>query len=143
MKCKAPTGILPCLLLLQIYLPAQDKSGIKFGKISTADFDLSKYAFDSSASAVIIADIGNTSFQGNTKGDLTLFFKRFKRVKILNKNGFNVAKEEIGVYENGLNSVEELANLKASTYNIENGNIVETKFSEEVHLSCRKRRIHY
>jgi len=49
MKWKAPTGILLYLLLLQIYLPAQDKSGKKFGKITTTDFVLSKYSFDSSA----------------------------------------------------------------------------------------------
>jgi hypothetical protein len=126
MKCKNTTGILLCLLLLQYYLPAQDKLDIKFGKISAADFDLSKYTFDSSASAVIIADFGNTSFEGNNKGDFTLSFKRFKRVKILNKNGFDIAKEEIEVYKDGPDNVEELASLKASTYNIENGKIVGT-----------------
>jgi Domain of Unknown Function with PDB structure (DUF3857)/Domain of Unknown Function with PDB structure (DUF3858)/Transglutaminase-like superfamily len=127
MKCKNPIGILLCLLLLQIYLPAQDKSGITFGKITPKDFDLSKYVFDSSAAAVVIADIGKTSFEGNNKGDFTLLFKRSKRVKIINKNGFDIAKEEIMVYENGSNNIEELANLKATTYNLENGNVVETK----------------
>ena len=47
--------LLACLLLLQNYLSAQDKLNIKFGKVTPADFDLSKYSFDTSASAVIIA----------------------------------------------------------------------------------------
>jgi hypothetical protein len=129
MKFTRTSGMFLCLLLLQMYLPAQDKTGIKFGKIAVEDFDLSKYTYDSGASAVIIADIGNTSFVGNNKDNFTLVFKRFKRVKILNKNGFDIAKEEIGVYHDGTDE-EELANLKAVTYNIENGKIVETKLDE-------------
>jgi len=53
---------------MQIHLQAQDKSDIKFGKISQADFNLSTAKFDSGANAVIIADIGNTHFQGNNHG---------------------------------------------------------------------------
>jgi hypothetical protein len=128
MDWKKPTGILLCLFSLQAFVFAQDKAPVNFGKIAVSDFDLSKYAFDTGTAAVIIADIGNTSFEGNSKGDFTLIFKRQKRVKILNNtNEFDAAKVEIMVYEDGPNNVEELTNLKASTYNLENGNVVETK----------------
>jgi hypothetical protein len=119
-----------CVCLLQNYLCAQDKSNIKFGKISQEDFDLSKNKFDSGASAVILADIGNTSFEGNIKGDFTLIFKRLKRVKIISKSGFAVASESILLYSSGTDE-EKLADLKASTYNLENGKITETKLDEK------------
>ncbi|HTQ64967.1 MAG TPA: DUF3858 domain-containing protein [Puia sp.] len=119
-----------CICLLQNYLCAQDKSNIKFGKIAPEDFDLSKNKFDSGASAVIIADIGNTSFEGNIKGYFTLVFKRFRRVKIINKNGFDVATESINLYSDGTDE-EKLADLKASTYNLENGKITETRLEDK------------
>ena len=56
---------------------AQDKSNYKFGKITPADFNLAAAKFDSGANAVIIADIGSTSFEGNNKGFFTLVFTRF------------------------------------------------------------------
>jgi hypothetical protein len=116
--------------LLQNYLSAQDKLNIKFGKIAPEDFDLSKYKFDTGASAVVIADIGNTSFEGNNKGDFSLIFKRFKRIKIINKNGYDIANESIYVYADGTDE-EKLMDLKAVTYNLEGGKIVETKLDEK------------
>ena len=97
------TCIVACILLWQNYLSAQDKLNIIFRKITSADFDLSKYKYDTSASAVIIADVGNTSFTGNMKNNFTLVFKRFTRIKILNKNGYDAAVREISIYKDGCN----------------------------------------
>jgi hypothetical protein len=105
---------------------AQDKTPVKFGKVSPEDFDLSKNHFDTSVSAVIISDVGSSYFEGNSKGWFTLYFKRQKRVKILNHNGFDAAKEEVLLYSKG-SEEERLENLKASTYNLEGGKVVETK----------------
>src|SRR5438046_6212578 len=82
---------------------AQEKSTVKFSKISPEDFDLSKYKFDTSVSAVVISDVGSSEFEGNTKGWFTLVFKHQKRIKILNKNGFEAANVEIPLYSNGTN----------------------------------------
>jgi len=117
-------------ILLQNYLPAQDKLDIKFGKVGAEDFDLSKYKYDSGATAVIIADIGNTSFEGNQKGDFSLVFKRSKRIKIINKNGFDIANDEFVVYNDGEDQ-EKLTDLKAFTYNLENGKVLQTKLDEK------------
>lgn len=109
---------------------AQDKLNIKFGKIGPEDFDLSRHVFDTGASAVVIADIGNTSFEGNNKGFFSLQFKHFQRIKILTKDGFDAANESIIVYNDGYKE-EKLLDLKASTYNLENGKIVETKLDDK------------
>ncbi len=107
-------------------LAAQEKSKIKFGKISPDDFKQTVYSIDSNASAVIVADIGSTEIVGNNKGSFSLVFKNFRRAHILNKNGYDIANVEIPIYTNG-NAEEELASLKAYTYNLENGKVVETK----------------
>ncbi|MEJ7684384.1 MAG: hypothetical protein WKG06_42370 [Segetibacter sp.] len=82
MKSKLTTLCATIILLLPMSVSfAQDKSPVKFGKISPEDFDLSKHHFDTSVNAVVIADIGTSYFEGNSKGWFTLYFKRQKRVK--------------------------------------------------------------
>src|SRR5687768_12585844 len=113
-----------CLSLSQSF--AQEKSKIKFGKITAEDFKQNVYSLDSSANAVVIADIGSTEIIGNTKGSFSLEFKNYRRAHILNKNGYDIANVEIRIYTDG-SAEEELKSLKAVTYNLENGKVVETK----------------
>ena len=84
-------------------LQAQDKLNIKFGKVSAEDFNLTNAVIDSSANAVVVADVGFSEFQGNTKSNFSLRFKRQARIKILNKNGLEAANVEIPLYFNGTN----------------------------------------
>jgi hypothetical protein len=122
---------------------AQEKSPARFGKITPADFDLSNRKFDSGAAAVVIADIGSSDFEGNNKGWFSLMFKRFRRIKILNKNGFGAANVEISLYSSG-NDAEKLEGLKAVTYNLENGKVVETRLDDKSVFTDKvsKHRIH-
>ncbi|HEV7779979.1 MAG TPA: transglutaminase domain-containing protein [Chitinophagaceae bacterium] len=115
---------LTCLVVTTGF--AQDKLKIKFGSVTPEDFKRTVYAVDSNASAVVIADIGSTEIIGNNKGTFSLLFKNYRRAHILNKNGYDIANVEIRLYTNG-ESEEELQNLKAVTYNLENGKVVETK----------------
>jgi hypothetical protein len=118
------------LLLLQNYLSAQEKPDLKFGKVSPEDFNLSAHKFDTTAGAVYIADIGTADFEGNKKSWFSVHFKRQVRIKILNKNGFDAATFEIPLYDD--NSVEEeIDRLRAVTYNLEDGKVVETKLEEK------------
>lgn len=117
------------VILLGLILPpafSQEPSKIKFGKLTPSDFEPTVYSVDSSASAVIIADIGSTEIVGNQKGSFSLVFKNFRRARVLNKNGYDLADVEIRIYDDGRNE-EDLVSLKAVTYNLENGKIVETK----------------
>lgn len=120
--------LLSCILCMS--LNAQDKLKIKFGKLTPADFDLSKHQFDTSVSAVVIADIGNSAFEGNNKGGLSLSFKRHTRIKILNKNGVDAATVTIPLYFSN-NGEEKVNSLKATTYSLEGGKIVETELDKK------------
>lgn len=111
---------------------AQDKPAIKFNHVVPEDFNIEKLKVDTSYGAVIIADIGSSSFEGNTKGWFTLIYKHQRRIKIINKKGFDLASVEIPLYiSTKSNAEEKLDALKASTYNLENGVVVETKLGKD------------
>jgi hypothetical protein len=124
------TGLILSFFLTPVLVFAQDKSNVKYGKISPADFDLSSQKIDSSTGAVVIADIGDSEFEGNPKGGFSLQFRHFRRVKILSRSGLDAAKVMIFLYSSGT-AVEKLEGLKAVTYNLENGKIVETKLDDK------------
>ncbi len=116
------------LLILSFSQPffAQEKSKIKFGDITEKDFAPRAYSIDSNAQAVVLSDIGSSSIEGNSKGWFSLVFKQHKRVHILNKNAYDVANVNIFLYSNGEDE-EMLDKIKATTYNLENGKVVESK----------------
>lgn len=120
-------GILLSLLLLQTSTQAQDKLNIKFGKVSLAEFDIKSPLIDSNSNAVVVADVGKSEFLANTS-DLTfsLIFSQKKRIKIINKMGFDAATITIPLYISNGGKAEKLEGLRASTYNIENGKVTET-----------------
>ncbi|ULQ57351.1 DUF3857 and transglutaminase domain-containing protein [Flavihumibacter rivuli] len=126
---KLTLPVLACLLqLLTLNVFAQDKSPVKFGKISPEDFNQGVPAFDSGAHAVVIADIGNSYIVGTNKGDFGFNFERKVRIKILDKNGLDAATFSIPYYHSTNSSDEEKINyIRAYTYNLENGKVVETK----------------
>jgi hypothetical protein len=116
--------------LFSISLFSQTKANLKFGEISAADFNLpNTEIIDSNTNAVIIADIGSTTFIGNKKGWFTLVFKRSTRIKILNEKAFRVATVHIPLYSKDDNQ-EKLEDVKAATYNLENGKVVSTKLGK-------------
>jgi hypothetical protein len=125
-KMKKPFLALLCLFVTTC-LSAQE---IKYGKVAAADFNVVSPLIDSGANAIVIADIGNSEFRGNTNGGFSLVFKRHKRIRILNKNGFDAATFAIHLYSNGIET-EKVVDLRATTYNLENGTVVPVKMESK------------
>ena len=121
--------IIPAIIFMATFSFAQEKSPYKFGKVSPEDLQKKVYSIDSNANAVVLSDIGTTEFEGNTKGWFTLHFKRTTRIHILNKNGYDAANVSINLWK-GDELEEELASVKAVTYNLVNGNVTETKLDK-------------
>lgn len=107
-------------------ISGQEQSPAKFGKISAAELKTKSYNIDKNASAIVIADIGTSQITGNLRGWFSIEFKHFKRIHILKSNAYDLANIEVLLYTDGANE-EQLKNLKAHTYNLENGKIIETK----------------
>src|SRR5579862_6044773 len=99
-----------CLSLFTFYVHAQEKSPVKFGRVSAGDFDISKLTSDTTDGAVIIADVGYSSIEYDF-GRFNLIFKRQTRIKIINKNGFDLANVTIPLYQDG-DTKEALASIK-------------------------------
>ncbi len=127
------TAVLPILTgcLLTLSTVAQEKNKIKYGKITPEDFKKTIYEQDTSAHAVVLADVGSSDFEANQE-DLRLVYKRHKRIKIVDKSGYDEANITLYLYKY-LNTRDEdkMPVLKASTYNLENGKVVETKMDSK------------
>src|SRR6476659_10275208 len=124
--------LIPLVIFCTLTLPAFSQkvsSFTKFGKISASTFATKVYAIDSGANAIVLSDIGSASLEGNSKGWFSLVSRRHKVVHILNKNGYDEANVEIYLYTNG-SEEEKLDKIKAVTYNLENGKVVETNLEK-------------
>jgi hypothetical protein len=117
------------LFLLAAGKVEAQKSAVKFGNIPMEALEMTSYDKDSSASAVVLMDYGEAYLNSMTTS-LSLAFDRHVRIKILKKDGLRWADAVIELYRSGSNE-ERVSNLKASTYNLENSKIVETKMSKE------------
>ena len=121
------------IFFFQFHLAAQNskisKPVYKFGDIKVEDFSPNVYDIDSGASAIVLADIGSSRFEGNNQGDFSIIYNRFKRIRIINKNGFEHTKFDVVLYKHE-QDVEKMDNLEAVTYNIENGTIIPSKLEK-------------
>src|SRR3982750_204079 len=86
------------IFLFVVNIHAQEKSNVKFGDVTEKDFAKKIYTIDSNANAIVIADIGSSKIEGNSKGWFTLIHKHYKRIHILNKNGYDEANVSVSLY---------------------------------------------
>ena len=117
-------GAMLCLAVTSTTLA--QKSPIKFGEVSLEELKMTRYEKDSSAAAVVLCDFGESSINYAQNTGFSLNFQRTTRIKILKKDGLEEADFEIPLYKDGSQD-ETISGLKAVTYNLENGKIVETK----------------
>ena len=111
--------------------PYDDKNKIRFGKVDKAELEMTSYEVDTGAAAVILADIGSSSIEWNqVKGFFEMVFERHCRIKIMKNTGYDYANIEIPVY-NSTSTKQYVSNLKAFTYNLDNGKIAKEKLSKK------------
>lgn len=137
MKDKILFLITFCLCIYLHTAHAQDSSDFMPGKVTTADFDIQGNPSDSGANAIILSDIGKRTFEKNEAGDEDILFKRFIRVRIVNKNGldagsFTLHLSTLVTYHSFMVKLpdEGLVKLEGTTYNRVNGSIQEVKLDQ-------------
>jgi transglutaminase-like putative cysteine protease len=123
---KLLTGL---FLTISICATAQ-KPPIKFGDVKIEDLQMKVYEKDSSASAVVLADFGESTITYNQMSGFKLTFERITRIKILNRNGLDWANFEIPLYHDG-SDTEKATNIKGITYNFDGGKITENKVGSD------------
>lgn len=123
------------VLLFSLSLISASAQDFQFGAIPLNDLRMTVYPADTSADAVVLQEFGQASI---SNGDnYNLIFRYHARIKILNRNGLSHADIEIGLRKQGT-SIEKISEIKASSFNLDEGRIRETQlesknvFSEDV-----------
>jgi hypothetical protein len=110
-----------------IYCFGQNIRNEKFGAIKVEDFSPKSNALSSDDAAVILSDVGSSEFVGNNNGWFSLLFKRHKKILIKKATAFDLATVKIFLENEYASSAESLDDLEASSFNLVNGQIVESK----------------
>ena len=80
-----PLLLIVSLIAFHIFSFGQCPFNTKFGKIKPEDFKVQSSLIDSSTSALILFDVGDCSFEGNTNGWFSIKYTRHARIKIFKK----------------------------------------------------------
>jgi Domain of Unknown Function with PDB structure (DUF3857)/Domain of Unknown Function with PDB structure (DUF3858) len=135
-------SLLLCLFLfISVRALSQADPPVKAGKVSAEELAKTSYAIDTDASAVIIADIGSSKIIGNNKGWFSLEYRFYRRIHILKKEAFDWATVKIPLYTLE-NDEESMRDLRAVTYNLENGKVVESKLNAKTEVFAEKKNKH-
>ncbi|WP_448137752.1 transglutaminase domain-containing protein [Sphingobacterium siyangense] len=101
-----------------------------FGKVSISDF--SKTDLDSNANAIVLNEFGRSSvFVDDYDNRIKLQHEYHVLIRINNKEGFKKANFEIPSYKRGSYIRDYFDELKAVTYNLENGRIEKTELENK------------
>lgn len=101
-----------------------------FGKVSISDF--SRTDLDSNANAIVLNEFGRSSvFVDDYDNRVKLQHEYHVLIRINNKEGFKKANFEIPSYKRGSYVRDYFDELKAVTYNLENGRIEKTELENK------------
>jgi transglutaminase-like putative cysteine protease len=98
----------------------------KWGEVSKADLAMKKYDKDTSASALVLSDFGETKFDD----ELNLVYNRHLRIKFFNTKGYDWGTHVVYLYTE--KRTEQISKIAGITYNLDGqGNIVETELDDD------------
>lgn len=121
--------ILIAAVLLLPALASAQKPSMKFGKIDQALLTMPSFEGDTSAGALVLGDIGDIRITYDDTYGFRVEFSRHVRIKIFNSNEFDLANFKIHYYS-FTDLKEKITRLKATSYNLEGGKVVETDLNK-------------
>ena len=120
---------LTLFLIFSIYTDSIAQT-FDFGKVSISDF--SRTDLDSNANAIVLNEFGRSSvFVDDYDNRIKLQHEYHVLIRINNKEGFKKANFEIPSYKRGSYIRDYFDELKAVTYNLENGRIEKTELENK------------
>jgi hypothetical protein len=108
-----------------IFYDLQSQNTIPFGDISFGDLENKTYKPDPGADAIILSDKGIASLNYGADGFYVELVRDVK-IRIVNSNGFDYANIELPFSDN-----DDILDYQASTFNIRDGEKMETKISNK------------
>jgi hypothetical protein len=98
----------------------------RFGKVSKEELELSEYAPDTSAVALVLYEKQYSTVDMNATGAFALTTKTHMRIKILKEEGLDWGDFEM-IYYSSVRHKETYSGIDVITFNLVDGKIVETK----------------
>ena len=117
-------------LLIIIAINWSNAQDYRIGKVSMEELQETAYSKDTEANAAILYLNQKTYYNFVQNKGFVQVTDVHKRIKIYNKDGFEWATEEIQLRDDG-SKIENVINLKAVTYTLENGKMEETKLKKD------------
>lgn len=128
------------VLALSMGSKAQEYS-YEFGKLGNKEKSMTSCVFDKKAEAVVLFDIGESSFLDTNEG-FKIRFERRRRIKVLMDAGSKHAEVVIPLYRSAAGRKEELVELEAWSYKevdgiwqrfkVENGSVFDEKLNNSL-----------
>lgn len=119
------------LILFQFTVQGQTYS-MEFGKINQEEIKSDQYSDYDAAEAVVLYDIGRSYFEVRDNS-FEVHFERTTRIKVLSEAGIDWAEVGVGFYNKG-NKSERVYDIKAYSYNEENGKIKKNTYKKVKYL---------
>ncbi len=116
------SSLILALLFLTATAQKNKNKFSRYGSITVQDLQKTVYSIDSNANAVVLYDVAESYMENGGRAFVSLVTKRHKVVHILNKNGYELAKEEIRLFSDR----DEVRRFKATTYNLNEGKVIAT-----------------
>lgn len=115
------------LLFISYLICAQQSYDTSKFRVTLSDLEMTTYEKDSTANALVLYDYGSSYVDVN---DYDLITIEKHKIKILNKDGFEHATVVIYL-QNNERHYEDVKNIIAVTYNLEDGRVISTKLDEK------------
>ncbi len=122
------TFFISCLLSGLVFSVTAQPAPARYGKIDMADLEMKVYDKDTTAEALVLCDYGE--FNPNT-----FDFTRLYRIKILKKEGTD--------FVNFVLYIDGQSQIKGCTYNLKDGQVIESKLKSESIFKERVREDRY
>lgn len=97
-------------------------------KVTRGDLEQNIYSKDSTANALVLYEIGNSYVDKNS---FKLNSEIQRKIKIINKLGFEKATEIIYLYQGKKGKKEKVKNIQATVFNLENGEVKSSKLNTD------------
>lgn len=132
------------LFLVSYFSHGQISKSAKMGQTTLEELQMKFYEKDSSAVAVVLYDQGNLYTYDNNLNEFRTDY--YFRIKILKNEGLDKATIRIPFFNNSHKN-QEIKNISATTYNIENGSITKKHISTNnintIHINANRKEINF
>ncbi len=118
------------LFFLLVFVATVNAQNFKFGKVSKEEVESKVHPINSDANAAVLFRKEEIYYNYDANLGFVLYTEVHERIKLYNKDGFDWATKEIGLYVSN-NREEEVIRIKGETYNIENGKLVSQKLDTD------------